>query len=163
MVALRGLLLKGLVIILFVGVTSNCVDEPDSDAILCTDPLFPYLCPSAGKCCSLPFYGKNLNKCYGTISECAASGQSCETCGIEVNNTAFQNFVYANWDCDGSPECEIKMGAPNGTAGPFCDPAAVKAWGDKLVPTTYTVDDAPKNTPSSGSPPDGLCFKVGDF
>ncbi|MFZ1805604.1 MAG: hypothetical protein WAU36_00190 [Cyclobacteriaceae bacterium] len=163
MVTLRGVLLQCLVLVLFVGLTSNCVEETDPDAILCTDPLFPYLCPSAGKCCSLPFYGKNLNKCYGTISECGASGQSCESCGIEVNNTTFQNFVYANWDCDGSTDCETKMGAPTGTAGPFCDSAACQAWGDEFIPAAYSIDDTPKNTPSIGSPPDGLCFKVGDF
>jgi hypothetical protein len=163
MVAFKSFLLKCVVFVLFLGLSSNCVDSPDPDAILCTDPLFPYLCPSAGKCCSLPFYGKNLNKCYSSVSECGTVGQSCEACGIEVNNTAFQNFVYANWDCDGSPDCETNMGAPTGTAGPFCDAATCQSWADKFAPTTYTCDDTPKETPSIGSPPDGLCFKTGDF
>lgn len=163
MVGSKSLLVKCIVLILLIGATSKCAQETDPEAILCTNPLFPYLCASAGKCCSLPFYGKNLNKCYGTIAECAASGQSCETCSIEANNTAFKDFVYANWDCDGSADCETKMGAPSGTAGPFCGPTACQAWGEKFVPGAYSCGNAPKNTPTTGAPPDGLCFKTGDF
>lgn len=163
MVALRSFLFQCLILVFFVGLTSNCVDEPDPDAILCTDPLFPFLCPSAGKCCSLPLYGKNLNKCYSSVSECGTVGQSCEACGIELNNTIALNYIYANWDCDGSPDCEANMGASSGTAGPFCDEAACEAWGEKFVPSLYTCDETPLNTPTIGAPPDGICFKAGDF
>lgn len=163
MVALKSFLLKCAVFALLFSLSSNCVDAPDPDAILCTDPLFPYLCPSAGKCCSLPFYGKNLNKCYGRVSECGTVGQSCEACGIELNNTVALEYVYANWDCDGSADCEASMGAASGTAGPFCGEADCEAWGEKFVPSLYTCDKTPLNTPTIGAPPDGICFKAGDF
>lgn len=163
MVVLRSLVPKFLMVFFFVGLTSNCVDEPDPDAILCTDPLFPYLCPAAGKCCSLPFYGSNLNKCYSSIAECGNSGQTCDVCGIEVNNTVAKSYIYANWDCDGSADCETKMGAASGTAGPFCNETSCQAWADKFSPTLYACDDDPTHTPSIGSPPDGVCFKSEDF
>jgi hypothetical protein len=144
-------------------INAGCVKEEPTHEIFCGDPLFPYFCPSSGKCCSLPFYGKNLNKCYSTLSECASSGQSCEACAIEENNKEAKNNFYANWDCDGTDQCEQLLGASAGTAGPFCDEAACKAWGDKFISGGYTCDNIPTFTPTTGSPPDGNCFKVGDF
>lgn len=141
----------------------GCVKEEASQEIFCGDPLFPYFCPSAGKCCSMPFYGKNLNKCYSTVGECASSGQSCETCAIEENNTEAKNKFYANWTCVGSGQCETVMGAPAGTGGPFCDEAACKAWGDKFISGGYTCDGSPAFSPTTGAPPNKQCFQVGDF
>ncbi len=149
--------------ILFLGLLTDCVKEEASQDIFCGDPLFPYFCPSSGKCCSLPSYGKNLNKCYGTIAECASSGQSCETCAIEENNKEARNYLYANWDCSGSAQCAAVMGAPAGTAGPFCDAAACKAWGDKFIPAGYTCANSPLFSPTSGRPPNDKCFLEGDF
>jgi len=131
--------------------------------VFCTDPLFPYLCPSASKCCSLPFYGANLELCYSDISECAKSGQSCESCVIEANNKIALSYVYANWSCGGVAQCEADLGAPEGTAGPFCDATTCMAWGDKFVPGGYSCDSSPNFTPSLGTPTDGICFRIGEF
>jgi len=142
---------------------AGCVKEEPTQDIFCGDPLFPYFCPSSGKCCSLPFYGKNLNKCYSTIGECGSTGQSCEACAIEENNKEAKNNFYANWSCSGSAQCESVMGASAGSAGPFCDIAACKAWGDKFIPAGYTCDGSPAFSPTIGKPPNGKCFQTGDF
>lgn len=149
--------------VVVLAINSSCITEDDKTQVLCTDPLFPFLCPSAGKCCSLPVYGKNLAKCYSAVSECASSGQSCESCTIEPNNTVAQDYIYANWDCDGSTDCETELGAASGTAGPFCDMATCTSWGEKFAPSAYACVNLPTNSPGIGSPPNGKCFEVGDF
>ncbi|HCM77326.1 MAG TPA: hypothetical protein DIS90_13150 [Cytophagales bacterium] len=159
-----GLLLQKHVLFLFlIVIHSSCLKEEASQSVFCTDPLFPFFCPSAGTCCSLPVYGKNLNKCYANLSECGSSGQSCESCAIEPNNTEAKNNFYTNWNCNGSSSCETSMGATSGTAGPFCDEATSKAWGDKFVPGKYSNDKSPTHTPTTGQPPNGKCFQTGDF
>lgn len=163
MVRLKSYLQKCSLFFFLVVLSANCIKDENEGVIFCTDSLFPFFCPSSGKCCSLPFYGKNLNKCYGTISECGSSGQSCESCTIEANNLEAAKFVYANWTCNEDTQCETEMGGADGTAGPFCDSAACMAWGDKFIPLGYTCDNAPAFTPSIGTPPDKICFKLGDF
>lgn len=163
MVQYSMLIRKLFLFLLVVSLTSNCVEKQEEGVIFCTDPLFPFFCPSSGKCCSLPFYGKNLSKCYATIAECGASGQSCESCAIEPNNSLAATFVYANWDCGGDAQCEIDLGGSSGTAGPFCSTTACMAWGDKYASAGYTCDNIPTHTPNIGPPPDDKCFKVGDF
>lgn len=148
---------------LLVAVSSNCVEQQEEGVIFCTDSLFPFFCPSSGKCCSLPFYGKNLAKCYATIGECGSSGQSCESCAIEPNNTLAATFVYANWDCGTDAQCEIDLGGSSGTAGPFCSTTACMAWGDKYASAGYACASTPTHTPNIGSPPNNECFRVGDF
>lgn len=154
---------KGLAFALLLALAFNCADKQDDDVIFCGNPLFPFFCPSSGKCCSLPFYGKNLTQCYATIAECGSSGQSCESCNIEANNTLAATFIYANWNCGGDSQCEIDLGGSSGTAGPFCSTTACMAWGDKYASAGYTCDNIPTHTPNIGSPPDDMCFKVGDF
>ncbi|MEQ8425354.1 MAG: hypothetical protein RIA63_11640 [Cyclobacteriaceae bacterium] len=144
-------------------VTANCTKDENDGTIFCSNPLFPFFCPSAGKCTPLAFYGKNLDKSYSSLSDCGSSGQSCESCTIEENNTVAKAYIYANWDCGGSSACETTMGAPNGTAGPFCDSGTCTEWGDKFIPGGYTCDSTPVNIPNIGTPPDGVCFKTGDF
>lgn len=156
------LLRQASLFLLLVLLNSNCIKQEDEEIIFCPDSAFPYFCPSAGKCCSLPFYGKQLNKCYASLSDCASSGQSCETCAIETGNDA-GNYFYANWSCGSSSQCATVMGAPSGTAGPFCDQSACDAWGKKFIPAGYTCSTSPAQTASSGTPPNGKCFQVGDF
>lgn len=153
---------KSLLFILLVTLTANCIKNEDEDVIFCSNPLFPFFCPSSGKCCSMPVYGKNLESCYATVAECGSSGQSCESCNIEPNNKVALNYIYGNWTC-GDPACEMALGGTEGTAGPFCDTATCTAWSNKFNPTTFTCTTLPTHTPTIGSPPDGICFKAGDF
>lgn len=154
---------KCLLFFLVLLINSSCVEEGDDSAIFCSDPLFPFFCPSAGKCCSMPSFGKNLSTCYKSLSECASSGQSCESCAIEPNNTIAQGYIYANWTCDGSSSCEAQLGAEEGTAGPFCDTNTCMAWGEKFIPGGFACANLPTNSPGEGAPPNGKCFEVGDF
>lgn len=162
MAYLQILFRKCILLILLVALNTSCIQNGDEDVIFCNDPLFPFFCPSAGKCCSLPVYGKNLTTCYTNVAECGASGQSCESCNIEPNNKQAQNYVYANWTC-GDPACESALGGAEGTAGPFCDDAACLAWANKFNPTGFACASLPTHTPTIGSPPDKQCFKAGDF
>lgn len=141
----------------------SCATEEDKTEVFCSNPLFPFFCPSAGKCCSLPVYGRNVGECYSSLSECASTGQSCESCTIEPNNTVAQAYIYANWDCAGSTACEAAMGGTEGTAGPFCEMATCTSWGEKFAPGAYTCVILPSHSPGIGLPPNGKCFEVGDF
>lgn len=160
---LNTLIRKCIFITLMVALNSSCVQNGDEEVIFCNDPLFPFFCPSAGKCCSLPVFGKNLTTCYTNVAECGSSGQSCENCNIEPNNKLAATYIYANWDCGGDAQCEIDLGSSSGTAGPFCNTSACMAWGDKYIPAGYACASLPTHTPNIGSPPDKQCFKVGDF
>lgn len=159
---MKTLIRKCLFVFSTIALASSCTTEEDMRH--CTDPAFPYWCPKANKCCPLPFFGSQQNKCYSSLSDCTAGGQSCETCAIESSgNGTGGNFYYANWTCGNSSQCATVMGAPSGTAGPFCDETACNAWGKKFIPGGYTCSTTPSKAPSSGPAPNGKCFQLGDF
>jgi hypothetical protein len=73
-------------------------------------------------------------------------------------------YYYANWTCNGSSQCITVMGSNAGTDGPFCSNTDCQAWGNKFIPGGFTCATTPAYSPiQGGTPPNGVCFKIGDF
>jgi len=85
-------------------------------------------------------------------------------CSGGASGTGTSGYYYANWNCNGSTQCATTMGGAQGSDGPFCSLTDCQAWGDKFIPGGYTCATAPNTSPVlGGTPPNGVCFKKGDF
>ena len=88
----------------------------------------------------------------------------CNAFSLNCGGSTGSGYYYANWTCNGSAQCAGVMGYQQGSNGPFCSVADCEAWGNKFIPGGYTCATAASNTPVlGGTPPNGVCFKIGDF
>ena len=93
-----------------------------------------------------------------TAGTCNAFSLNCS------GSTGGTGYYYANWTCNGSAQCASIMGAAQGSNGPFCTLTDCQAWGNKFIPGGYTCATSANTSPIlGGTPPNGVCFKIGDF
>ena len=95
-----------------------------------------------------------------TAAQCNAFSLNCA--GSTGGGTT--GYYYANWTCNASAQCASVMGFPQGSTGPFCSVTDCQAWGNKFIPGGYTCATVANTSPIlGGTPPNGVCFKIGDF
>ena len=64
-------------------------------------------------------------------------------------------YTYANWNCNGGPQCISVMGHDVGSAGPFCSSTACDAWRREFF-SSATCTTQPLY-PIYAAPPPGTC------
>jgi len=92
------------------------------------------------------------------------AANQCNAYSLNCGGSNGAGYYYANWNCNGSAQCITVMGGNAGSDGPFCSLTDCQGWGNKFIPGGFTCATSPNTTPVlGGTPPNGACFKIGDF
>lgn len=102
----------------------------------CTDPSYPYWCPSAQQCCPSGYpYDDEHGSCYQTMSGCASTGYQCEDCsGGNTSNKYDGAYSWSITFHGVSNSCNncvfIKNGQISNTGGTFYGSISVDNFGN---------------------------------